>query len=59
MKALLRAFRRPTPAELAARELADAELLLLSANTAKEYADSVIAYNVARIARLRDYLSCP
>ena len=56
---LTRLFRRPTPAELAAKELADAELTLLSANTAKEYADSVIAYNMARIARLREYLACP
>jgi len=53
MIALLKLFRRPTPAEYMARELADAELELLRAHTAQEYAQSVIDYNVARIARLR------
>lgn len=57
MKQLLRrAFGRITPAEMAAKELADAELHVLEARTAKEYADSVITYNVARITRLRKFL---
>jgi hypothetical protein len=42
---------------MAAKELADAELHVLEARTAKEYADSVIAYNVARITRLRKFLA--
>lgn len=58
MKATLsRLFRRPTPAELAARELAEAELQLLSAHTAKEYAESVIQYNESRLTRLRMFLA--
>jgi hypothetical protein len=50
-------FRRLTPAEMAAKELADAELLLLEARTAQEYAASIVAYNEARIKRLRAFLA--
>lgn len=49
--------RRITPAEVAARELAETELRLLEARTAKEYADSVIAEHEARVKRLRKFLS--
>ena len=49
--------RRFTPAEVAATELANAELELLSARTAKEYSTSVESYNEARIKRLRKFLS--
>ena len=52
-----RAFRRITPAEVAARELAEAELSMLQAQTAREYAESVMSYNQARITRLRKYLA--
>ena len=55
--ALRRAFRRITPAEVAARELAEAELSMLQAQTAREYAESVMSYNQARITRLRKYLA--
>lgn len=51
-----RVFRRLTPAEVAARELADAELSRLEALTAREYADSVVKYNDDRIKRLRKFL---
>ena len=56
-KALRRIFRKVTPAEMAAKELADAELSVLEAHSAKEYADSVIAYNTARISRLKTFLA--
>ena len=45
-------FKRPTPLELIAAELADAHLQKLEAETAVEYADSIVAYNVIRIQRL-------
>lgn len=50
---LKRQFRMITPAEVAAKELAIAELELLAALTAREYASSVISYNRTRINRLR------
>ena len=46
-----------TPAEVAARELAEAELRLLEARTAKEYTDSVIGELEARTKRLRKFLA--
>ena len=52
-----RAFRRTTPAELASKELADAELELLTALTHKEFAQSLIDYNEARCKRLRSFLA--
>jgi len=45
-------FRKPTPLEVIATELAEAHLDRLQAETAVEYAQSVVAYNVARIDRL-------
>lgn len=52
-----RALRRLTPAEVAAKELADAELELLSAMTHKEFAQSLIDYNESRCKRLRSFLA--
>jgi hypothetical protein len=52
-----RIFRRLTPAEVAARELAEAELAVLQARTAHEYAASVITYQETRIKRLRTFLA--
>lgn len=52
MNTLLKMFRKPTIDERKQREIHDAEHLLLEAHTAKEYAESVIAYNNARLARL-------
>ena len=49
--------RRVTPAEVAARELAETELRLLEARTAKEFADSVIAEHETRVKRLRKFLA--
>lgn len=50
-------FRRPSPAEMAAAELAEAELNRLRAHSAVEYATSVVAYEDARIKRLRRFLA--
>ena len=49
-------FRRPTPEQRAALELADAELSLLEARTAHEYAASVIMYRETQTNRLREFL---
>jgi hypothetical protein len=52
MKKLLDLFKRPTPLQVIAAGLAEAHLSLLEAETAVEYAQSVVSYNVARIDRL-------
>jgi hypothetical protein len=49
--------RRLTPVEMAATELAEAELHRLEAHTAVEYATSVVSYEDARIKRLRKFLA--
>jgi hypothetical protein len=50
-------FRKLTPTEMAATELAEAELNRLEAQTAVEYATSVVGYEDARIERLRKFLA--
>ena len=57
IRALKRLLRRLTPAEVASKELADAELELLSALSHRDYAQSVIDYNEARCKRLRAFLA--
>jgi hypothetical protein len=52
MELMREPFKRPTPLELIAEELADAHMEKLSAETAVEYAQSVVNYNVTRIERL-------
>ena len=47
-------FRKPSPLEVIATELAHAHLEKLEAETAVEYAQSVVDYNVARITRLNE-----
>ena len=54
--AFKRVMRRLTPLEVASRELAEAELQALTAQTAVEYANSVVAYNAQRIKRLRSFI---
>jgi hypothetical protein len=49
-------FKTPTPLEIAAREVAEAERQLLSAHTAREYADAMVMYNQERIHRLRNFI---
>lgn len=50
-------FRRPTPLEVIAAELAVAQLSKLEAETAVDYAVSVVRYNDTRIARLTKHLT--
>ena len=45
-------FKKPTPLEMIAAELSDAHLEKLNAETAVEYAQSIVDYNTTRIARL-------
>ena len=42
---------------LAAKELQTAEVSLLEAQTAQEYAASIVDYNTKRITRLRKFLA--
>lgn len=53
---LKRLTRKLTLLEVATRELAEAELGKLTAQTAQEFAESVVAYNVARIKRLKSFI---
>lgn len=50
-------FAKPTPLELAAQELVEAERAKLEAETGKEFAAALVDYNAARIARLKKYIS--
>ena len=52
-----RMFGKLSPLEVASRELACAELEKLAAQTAQEYAASIVAYNSARIDRLRKFIA--
>lgn len=49
-------FRQPAPAELALRELQEARIAKLEAESGVDYAQSVVDYNTARIVRLIAYL---
>ena len=49
-------FRQPTALEVVTKELAMANLAKLEAETAADYAKSVVAYNDARIKRLEAHL---
>jgi hypothetical protein len=51
---LKRLFAKPSPLEMAARELIEAEHALLIAHTGKEWAEMSVNYNVARITRLKE-----
>jgi len=52
MELMKEPFKRPTPLEMIAAELSDAHLEKLNAETAVEYAQSIVDYNTTRIARL-------
>lgn len=54
MNSIFKLFRKPTLEERKTKERNEAEHLLLDAYTTKEYAESVIAYNAARLARLTE-----
>jgi len=45
-------FRKPSPLEMIAEELAESHLAKLQAETAVEYAQSIVDYNLKRIERL-------
>jgi hypothetical protein len=47
-------FRKPTPLQVISEELAEAHLAKLQAETAVEYAQSIVDYNVNRIERLNN-----
>jgi hypothetical protein len=49
-------FRKPSPMEMIAAELAEAHLAKLEAETAVEYTQSIVDYNVTRILRLNSRL---
>jgi len=51
-----RMFKMPSPLQMAATELAEAELELLKAETGVEFAASLVTYNKQRIKRLKAYL---
>ena len=50
-------FKMPTPIEVAAAQLATAELELLKSETGVEYASSMVSFNRAQIKRLRAYIA--
>jgi len=50
-------WRTPTPLEMVAKELAVAHLCKLEAETAVDYAVSVVRYNDTRIKRLEQHIS--
>jgi len=52
MELMKEPFKKPSPLEMIASELAEAHLEKLSAETAVEYAQSIVDYNVTRITRL-------
>jgi hypothetical protein len=49
-------FKTPSPLQVAANELALAELELLSAESAVEYAVAMVSFNQSRVKRLKAYL---
>jgi hypothetical protein len=52
MDLLREPFKKPSPLEMIATELAHAHLEKLEAETAVEYAQSIVDYNMTRIERL-------
>ena len=54
---ILNIFGRPTAEQLAARELAEARIQLLGAQSAAEFAQASVQYNQQRVARLEAMLS--
>jgi len=54
---LKKLFLRSTLLEMAAAELANAQLSLLETNSAVEYATAMAAYQSTRIKRLRTYIA--
>ena len=57
LKELFETFRKPSATQLAQRELEDAQRHLLQAQSAREWADSQVAYHTARVKRLKTMLA--
>jgi hypothetical protein len=56
MNKLLNPFQKPSAALLARAELEEAKRQLLAAQTALEYAQSMVTYNESKVKRLTAYL---
>ena len=56
MELMKEPFKRPTPLEMIATELADAHLEKLKAETGVEFSQSIVDYNTTRITRLNSRL---
>jgi len=54
LESLRQLFQKPSPQELAARELKDAEHALLVALTGRDWAEASVDYNTKRILRLKE-----
>jgi len=52
-----RLLTTPTPLEMVARELVEAQRAKLEAESAREYAHAMVCYNDDRILRLRERLT--
>jgi hypothetical protein len=52
MELMKEPFKKPTPLELIAQQLADAHIDLLQAEQGVDYANSIVSYNKTVIARL-------
>ena len=50
-------FFKLNPFKLAEQELQEAELALMRAHTAAEYANALVAYNTQRVERLTAYVA--
>jgi len=50
-------FKRITPLQAIANELAEAEMELLKAETGVEYAAALVTYNKNRVKRLKAYMA--
>lgn len=57
MTTLARLLGRVTADQLAQRELEEARIALLNAQSAAEYFQAVVTYNQRRVARLEDWLN--
>lgn len=56
LQQFLNPFRKQSPEELAILELEEARRALLEAQSAKDYAIAICAYNTDRIGRLTKYI---
>ena len=57
LTALRRLMRRQTPLELASREMAEAEMSRLVAQTGHDYSRAMTDYHTSRITRLRSFIA--